>query len=71
MMNNHRLINIAILPVEREYTVSLDVEEIIKYFAIWKVRKITPELFSLFHIFVKNKYHGQIFFYMVGYPINI
>ena len=37
-MSNHRLTNLAILSIEREYTESLDVEEIIKDFAIRKVR---------------------------------
>ena len=38
-MSNHRLTNLAILSIEREYTKSLDVE-IIKDFVIRKVRRI-------------------------------
>ena len=39
-MSNHRLTNLAILSIERDYTESLDVEEIVKDFAIRKVRRI-------------------------------
>ena len=39
-MSNHRLTNLVILSIEREYTKSLDVEEIMKDFAIQKVRRI-------------------------------
>ena len=38
-MSNHRLTNLAILSIEREYTESLDVEEIIKDFVIRKVKR--------------------------------
>ena len=36
-MSNIRLTNLAILSIEREYTESLDVEEIIKDFVIRKL----------------------------------
>ena len=39
-MSNHRLTKLAILSIDRQYTKSLDVEEIIKDFAIRKVRMI-------------------------------
>ena len=47
-MSNHSLTNLANLSIEREYTESLDVEEIIKDFAIRKVRRINTSCSVLF-----------------------
>ena len=49
-MSNHRVTNFAILSIEREFTETLDVKEIIKFEVRIKVSRLKTLLFRVCHI---------------------
>ena len=72
-MSNHRLTNLAILSIEREYTESLDVEEIIKDFAIRKVRRFKPLVvlcFSYFYLLLTFHPFFRLYYCFLCFKLN-